>query len=705
MSKPLLSIGMIVKNEERSLEKCLKALEPIRKAIPSELIIADTGSTDKTVEIAKKYADEVFYFEWINDFSAARNAVIEKCSADWFMAVDADEYFNSGVDELVTFLNSELHKTAVLATFVQRNFRNSNMQGEYADFNASRIVHISLGLRYTGSIHESIETDNIKDGGIIVLPNLIFDHDGYTALTPTSIKEKEERNLKLLEKELEKDPQSYRRILQCLESATVDASKRKYFIEYAVKTLKDTNFKEENQVFFLPMLLRQIVLYGVADKNPDVEEYMEWGFKYCPNSPHIYVDVAFSKAENFAVKEDYKNALSAAKEYLKNVEKYLKSKNKDINISSPLEKIHEIYQYQAKMIMALSMVKLNRIDEALKILKQPSKYFFNTKIFSYPLIALTEIYDNKEAKSIIKKNVDALLKSKKDDSISDITEFNNAIALIARCFNFNEENKNKYKLFTEVSGTIGISAKILDSSSKSEIEKYLSEIDDFDFFMPATLKKVIELKAKLPESFYKIPHQKMTSLISTILPKIKDINEQLIEDYLNPEKIEFYHELSFAYNFLLSIILNDNITLSNKEKIAYTNAFGKISSTFLNMTYSEQILIDDESFDILPNSVVFSRYFAKAFSLKTNNPLEYIRTLRVIIQKFPQSKEIIKFLIDNLNKEEEERKKQNMRANPELMAMAEQLKIMLKALPEGSPQLEAIKQSPMYKQVAHLIEE
>jgi glycosyltransferase involved in cell wall biosynthesis len=60
MTKPLLSIGMIVKNEERCLEKCLKALEPLRQALPCEIIIADTGSVDRTKVIANKYADIVF---------------------------------------------------------------------------------------------------------------------------------------------------------------------------------------------------------------------------------------------------------------------------------------------------------------------------------------------------------------------------------------------------------------------------------------------------------------------------------------------------------------------------------------------------------------------------------------------------------------------------------------------------------------------
>lgn len=62
---------MIVKNESRCLEKCLKALEPLRNAIPCELVIADTGSTDNTKEIASKYADTLFDFTWVNDFSKA----------------------------------------------------------------------------------------------------------------------------------------------------------------------------------------------------------------------------------------------------------------------------------------------------------------------------------------------------------------------------------------------------------------------------------------------------------------------------------------------------------------------------------------------------------------------------------------------------------------------------------------------------------
>ena len=75
---PLLSIGIIFRNDIRCIEHCLKNLQPLRDAIPSELIMADTGSEDGSREIAEKYADILIDFPWINDFSAARNAVMDE---------------------------------------------------------------------------------------------------------------------------------------------------------------------------------------------------------------------------------------------------------------------------------------------------------------------------------------------------------------------------------------------------------------------------------------------------------------------------------------------------------------------------------------------------------------------------------------------------------------------------------------------------
>ncbi len=63
-----LSICMMVKNEEKNLERCLISLKQIRDEVTSELIIVDTGSSDKTVNIAKRFTDKVYFHNWNNDF-------------------------------------------------------------------------------------------------------------------------------------------------------------------------------------------------------------------------------------------------------------------------------------------------------------------------------------------------------------------------------------------------------------------------------------------------------------------------------------------------------------------------------------------------------------------------------------------------------------------------------------------------------------
>ena len=87
MSYPV-SVCIIAKNEEKHIEECLKHLLPY----DMEIIVVDTGSTDKTKEIAHKYTNNVFDFAWINDFSAARNFCANKATNDWILVIDCDEY-------------------------------------------------------------------------------------------------------------------------------------------------------------------------------------------------------------------------------------------------------------------------------------------------------------------------------------------------------------------------------------------------------------------------------------------------------------------------------------------------------------------------------------------------------------------------------------------------------------------------------------
>ena len=83
-----ISVCIIAKNEEENIEKCLQCLSKH----PFEIIVVDTGSTDRTKESAQKYADKLLDFPWCNDFSKARNFSIAHASHDWVLIIDCDEF-------------------------------------------------------------------------------------------------------------------------------------------------------------------------------------------------------------------------------------------------------------------------------------------------------------------------------------------------------------------------------------------------------------------------------------------------------------------------------------------------------------------------------------------------------------------------------------------------------------------------------------
>lgn len=178
---------MIVKNEGRSLQKCLARA----KNLADEIYITDTGSTDNTLEIAEKFHAHISHFEWVGDFSAARNYALAQSACDWNLMLDADEYLLSGKrKDLQRFVEKGGYVGAI-----QRldSYREAN--GELSKSHAYITRLIPRGVSYEGRVHEQI----VSELPIAPLP-LVFEHDGYLQGG------KGERNLEILLQELEEAP-------------------------------------------------------------------------------------------------------------------------------------------------------------------------------------------------------------------------------------------------------------------------------------------------------------------------------------------------------------------------------------------------------------------------------------------------------------------------------------------------------------------
>lgn len=229
----LLTVGMIVKNEEKYLERCLTALRPILENVDSELIVADTGSTDRTVQIARQFTDNVFFFEWVNDFAAARNATLEKARGQWFMFVDADEIFTS-CNEIISFFNSGEYRKYNSASYIIRNLPKEG-RGAPVDFTAPRLTRILPCTRFIHPVHECYNTY----GEPVKALYDIAEHYGYTA---ENAEDKFKRNSILLLKRLRDEEPSamlYQQLYDCFSSH--DEEKAIEYLNTGISFCKENN--------------------------------------------------------------------------------------------------------------------------------------------------------------------------------------------------------------------------------------------------------------------------------------------------------------------------------------------------------------------------------------------------------------------------------------------------------------------------------
>lgn len=202
-----LSQCMIVKNEEKNIRQALTW----GKEITCEQIVVDTGSTDRTVEIAKEMGAKVFHFTWINDFSAAKNFAIEQASGNWIAFLDADEYFSQEDAKKVIPLISRLEKENAGKTIVIRTpWINLDDNGEITSIGTQeRLFRKIPELKYQNKVHEALQFTGGKNASIFDAKEILsIYHTGY-AQTVFNEKRKLDRNLAILEQEVAENPENY----------------------------------------------------------------------------------------------------------------------------------------------------------------------------------------------------------------------------------------------------------------------------------------------------------------------------------------------------------------------------------------------------------------------------------------------------------------------------------------------------------------
>jgi tetratricopeptide (TPR) repeat protein len=191
-----LSLCMIVKDEEEMLARCLAAAKPA----VDEIIVVDTGSTDRTVEIAESFGARVIHHEWNGSFSDARNVSLEAATGDWVIYFDADEVLVEEDAPRLRALTGRVWREAF--TLVETNYTGDIEDGTAMTHNALRMFRNRPEYRFKGRLHEQVAY--ALPGYLserIEYTQLRMEHYGYLGVVRDS-KDKSRRNLELLQQQV-----------------------------------------------------------------------------------------------------------------------------------------------------------------------------------------------------------------------------------------------------------------------------------------------------------------------------------------------------------------------------------------------------------------------------------------------------------------------------------------------------------------------
>lgn len=226
-----LSISVLVSDRAETAKKCLHSLLPLLQAVESELIVVYTGREAESLQVAEQYTDHIIPFTWCDDFSAARNAGLKEASGEWFLYIDDDEWFDN-CEEMIRFFQSGEYQQYESASYLQRNY--STMSGDkFSDVEVWRMTKRTEQTIFGGIIHEYIRPLRKP----VKYFQTFVHHYGYMAYSKSGTRASSERNVPLLLKAIEKEPDDIKNYLQ-LAQEYYGTYKYEEAVQYCHKVLE-----------------------------------------------------------------------------------------------------------------------------------------------------------------------------------------------------------------------------------------------------------------------------------------------------------------------------------------------------------------------------------------------------------------------------------------------------------------------------------
>ncbi len=635
----ILSIGMIVKNEEKYLDECLNALLPILENLESELIIVDTGSTDSTVEIAKKYTDKVYFFKWCDDFSAARNETLKYSVGEWYMYLDADEILQNA-SEIIDFFNSNEYKNYNCAKYKLTNFRDEEQVSHISMF-LYRMYKRTQDTKFIGIIHEYITVPPNEK----LLSNVEFYHYGYIKTDSKFSKKKSNRNINLLKKQL-KQGLDNPRLRSQLSDSYISIGNYEEAIKHTKKGLKICKEKSLNYFYTLQINLLLAYLH-TQDYTALVKEAIYY-FNYRKEILVSHLDVFYMLSTSYYYLKQYDKCIDAFESYLKIFNEYKTKHIYTFELNTRSLLYTDDLSYNDMLNVALSAyINEKKYKEASDILKQPTLDKLNALTdrlsFFYSNMLLMK-HKNNYTYIIILYNK---LLTYKDGAYLDEFE-----SIIERFLNEFPDEKNKIYSIIDSSDIntdyynyikINLAYTNKENHYKSKILNLINMISKIKNHYQNILYFIIDLNLPISILFNKIEAEDMSFFINNINYAYDDFLEKLtIYDYTAKNIFDNFI-LSFLYENILYLLRENDNKYFMDLYLLYIENFKK----YLYYTYDKNIL-NEEYIYILPKNIRFGYYCLLAEKeLSNGNQLIYIKYLKKALKENKNMKNLISKLLEN----------------------------------------------------------
>ena len=198
-AQPKISLCIIARDEEAFIAQCLESA----RDFVDEIIVVDTGSTDRTPEIARSYTPNVYEFEWNDNYSDARNEALRHASHEWVFVLDADEKLDPATAHL---LRAEIaNPRADAYTIPFKNYMTDGVTPDVTTHRVCRLFRNRPDYRYESRVHEHVENSITRNGGSIGQLDVLVHHYGYRT-DIVAERGKHEKYVGMLEAEVKDNP-------------------------------------------------------------------------------------------------------------------------------------------------------------------------------------------------------------------------------------------------------------------------------------------------------------------------------------------------------------------------------------------------------------------------------------------------------------------------------------------------------------------